>query len=112
MPAGEALKASGQAIAEALSKGTLPASEAFETAKAMINAVRRKNPAINVVAYLLVAGWYLRRYDHMTPKQRYDDLKSLGFLPQSPDAVRKLCEKLKLPSQRKPGQRSSSDAAK
>jgi hypothetical protein len=91
--------------------GTLPDSERLKTAKAMINAIRRKNPAINEVEYQLVAGWRLRGYDRMTPQQRYDDLKSLGLQPASPEAIRKICERLKLPSQRKPGERSNSNTA-
>jgi hypothetical protein len=78
--------------------GTLNKTEFEKTAKALKNASRRKNEALNSVEFQLVAGWRLRGYDRMTPKQRFDDLKSLELEPASPEAVRKICERLKLPS--------------
>jgi hypothetical protein len=82
--------------------GTLNKSEFLKTAKALKNAARRKNSPQNDVEFQLVAGWR-RGYDRMTPQQRYAELKRLGLKPTSPDAVRKICERLKLPSARKPG---------
>ena len=87
--------------------GSLDKDEFAKAAKVLINASRRKNPALNDVEFQLVAGWRLRGYDRMTPQQRFDDLKNIGLQPASPDAVRKICERLELPSQRKPGERSN-----
>jgi hypothetical protein len=87
--------------------GSLDKVEFAKAAKVLINASRRKNPALNDVEFQLVAGWRLRGYDRMTPQQRFDDLKNIGLQPSSPDAVRKICERLELPSQRKPGERSN-----
>ena len=84
-------------------EGTLNKTEFVKTAKALKNAARRKNPALDAVEFQLVSGWRLRGYDRMTPQQRYDNLKSLGLAPASPEAVRKICERLKLPAVRKPG---------
>jgi hypothetical protein len=72
-------------------------------AKLLEKASRRKNPPLNDVEFQLVAGWRLHGYDTMTPEQRFQKLKELGFKPASPEAVRKICERLKLPSARKRG---------
>ena len=87
--------------------GSLDKVEFAKAAKVLLNASRRKNPALNDVEFQLVAGWRLRGYDRMTPQQRFDDLKSIGLQPSSAGAVRKICERLELPSQRKPGERSN-----
>ena len=84
-------------------EGTLNKSEFLKTSNALKNAARRKNPAIDAVMFQLVAGWRFRGYDQMTPQQRYDALKALGLEPASPESVRKICERLKLPSIRKRG---------
>ena len=83
--------------------GILDPKEFAKTAKALKNAIRRKHAAFNPVEFELVAGWRLRGYDRMTPQQRYDALKSLGLDLVSPDAIRKTCERLKLPSVRERG---------
>ena len=83
--------------------GTLDLQEYGKLAKSLQNAQRRKNPPINDVEFQLVAGWRLQGYDQMTPEQRYSHLKCLGFDAASPDAVRKICERLELPTVRKPG---------
>lgn len=93
----ETLAATGHLI------DTLTKSEFKEVAKLLERASRRKNPSLNDVEFQLVAGWRLHGYDKMTPDQRFHKLKELGFKPISPDAVRKMCERLKLPSKRKPG---------
>ena len=93
----ETLAVTGQLI------DTLTKSEFEEVAKILRNAARRKNPPINDVEFQLVVGWRLRGYDKMTPDQRFDALKALGLKPSSPESVRKICERLKLPSARKPG---------
>jgi hypothetical protein len=82
---------------------TLSKSEFDSVAAILRNAARRKNPPINDVEFQLVVGWRLRGYDKMTPEQRFEALKELGLKPPSPEAVRKICERLKLPSARKPG---------
>ncbi len=83
--------------------GTLNKSEFLKTAKALKNAARRKNPALDAVEFEIVAGWGLRGYDGMTPTQRFEALRKLGLDPVSPEAIRKMCERLKLPSARKRG---------
>ncbi|HZQ46147.1 MAG TPA: hypothetical protein VFC07_03985 [Verrucomicrobiae bacterium] len=82
---------------------TLAKDEFKAVAKLLEKASRRKNPALNPIEFQLVAGWRLHSYDKMTPEQRFHMLRELGFKPSSPDAVRKMCERLKLPSQRRPG---------
>jgi hypothetical protein len=83
--------------------GTLSKDEFVKTAKALINASRRKHSGIDMVEFQIVAGWRSRGYDQMTPKQRFEDLKNRGFQPASSEAVRKMCERLKLPTIRKRG---------
>ncbi len=82
---------------------TLTREEFKEVAKLLEKASRRKNPSLNEIEFQLVAGWRLHGYDKMTPEQRFHKLKELGFKPTSPEAVRKMCERLKLPSARKRG---------
>ena len=77
----------------------------------MINALRRKTPASDDGYYELVAFWYPRRYGQMTPQERYDDLKSRGYKPQSPEAIRKFSERYILPHLPKPGGDSKLDAS-
>jgi hypothetical protein len=87
-----------------LTKGLVgpPENIDFEKiAKAMINAVRRKEPASDEGYYELVAYWYPRRYGEMNPQQRYDDLRKRGYKPHSADAIRKFCERYILPDLRK-----------
>jgi hypothetical protein len=81
----------------------LTRQEFKEVAKLLEKASRRKNPSLNEIEFQLVAGWRLHGYDKMTPEQRFHKLKELGFKPASPDAVRKMCERLKIPSMRRPG---------
>ncbi len=82
---------------------TLDKSEFEKIASACANIKRRKNSGLNDVEVQLVAGWYLVGYDRMTPKQRHDHLQSIGLHPHSPEAVRKMCDRLQLPSARRPG---------
>lgn len=93
----ETLAATGHLI-DSLTKG-----EFKIVAKLLEKASRRKNPSLNEIEFQLVAGWRLHGYAKMTPEQRFHKLKELGFTPASPDAVRKMCERLKLPSMRKRG---------
>jgi hypothetical protein len=89
-----------------------PENMDFEkNAKAIINALRRKTQAGDDGYYELVAFWYPRRYGQMTPQERYDDLQSRGYKPQSPDAIRKFCERHILPHLPKPAGDSKSDAS-
>ena len=83
--------------------GTLDKAEFKKTAQVLLNASRRKNPARDAVGFELVVGWRLRNYDRMTPQERFDALKQRGFEVSTPEAVRKICERLKLPSVRKRG---------
>lgn len=84
--------------------GTLDKDAFLKTAKVLTKASRRKNPAINAVAFELVAGWCLRGYDRMNPKQRLEALKHISIIGNvTPDAVRKICDRLKLPAVRKRG---------
>jgi hypothetical protein len=83
--------------------GALSKTEFKKAARVLRNASRRKNLALNAVEFELVAGWRLRGYDRMTPKGRFDALKQLGLEVSTPEAVRKICERLKLPSVRKRG---------
>jgi hypothetical protein len=78
-------------------------SELSKTAKAIKKASRRQYTALNAADYELVAGWRVRGYDKMTPQQRFEKLKGLNLAPASVEAIRKTCERLKLPSLRKPG---------
>jgi hypothetical protein len=78
-------------------------NELLQVAKTLQKVSRRQYPALNAVEYELVAGWRVRGYEKMTPKQRVESLKRLKLSPTSPDAVRKICERLKLPTVRKPG---------
>jgi hypothetical protein len=93
----ETLAATGHLI------GTLEKNEFASVAKLLRSASRRKNPALNLIDFQLVVGWRLHGYDRMSPEERFKKLKQLGFSPASPDAVRKACERLKLPSLRKRG---------
>lgn len=83
--------------------GTLGSTEFKKVAKGLLNASRRKNPAWDAVGFELVVGWRLRGYDRMTPQERFCALKQLGFDVSTPEAVRKICERLKLPTVRKRG---------
>jgi hypothetical protein len=83
--------------------GTLDKVEFKNAAKALINASRRKNPVRDAVGFELVVGWRLRGYDRMMPKERFDALKQIGLEVSTPEAVRKICERLKLPPVRKRG---------
>ena len=88
----ETLALTGTLIGTSLDK-----SEFMKTALALMNSARRKNPGINPIMFQLVAGWRHCGYDRMTPEQRFKDLKARGLQPSTPDAVRKMCERLKLP---------------
>lgn len=83
--------------------GTLGKTEFQKAAKGLLNASRRKNPARDAVSFELVVGWRLRGYDRMTPKTRFEALKQLGFEVSTSEAIRKICERLKLPVVRKRG---------
>lgn len=83
--------------------GTLDNTEFKKAAKGLLNASRRKNPARDAVGFELVVGWRLRGYDRMTPLERFNALKQLGLGVSTPEAMRKICERLKLPSVRKRG---------
>jgi hypothetical protein len=83
--------------------GTLDKVEFKNAARALLNASRRKNPARDAVGFELVVGWRLRGYDRMTPRERFEALRQLGLEVSSPEAVRKICERLKLPTVRKRG---------
>jgi hypothetical protein len=78
--------------------GTLDKDQYKQTARQLENASRRKLPEQNPVEYELIANWKLRGYDAMTPDERFNNLKRLGFEPVSPEAIRKTCERLKLPT--------------
>jgi len=75
----------------------------LKTAMSLYNRRRRKKRGIDPLAYELVAGWFYRGYGNMTPENRAIALKERGFDQMTPQAIRILCKRLRLPSQRKPG---------
>jgi hypothetical protein len=76
---------------------------AFQQArKALLDAARRQYSRFDEIGFELVAGWKLR-YQAMTPADRAAALKSLGFGSHSPEAIRKKCERLRLPPARRRG---------
>ena len=78
--------------------------EQFEkTARAFNNSRRREKMGINPLEYALVAGWFFHGYGMMKPDMRAAELKKRGLEKISPEAMRKLCKRLKLPSLRKAG---------
>jgi hypothetical protein len=77
---------------------------AFQAAvKAWQNFKRRKNSAFDAVSFELVAGWHLRGYSRMTPEDRAEAVKKLGLGSLTGEAIRKKCQRLRLPATRKAG---------
>jgi hypothetical protein len=75
----------------------------LKTAMSLYNRRRRKKMGIDPLAYELVAGWFYRGYGSMTPEKRAIALKERRFESITPQGIRKLCSRLRLPMQRKPG---------
>jgi hypothetical protein len=69
----------------------------------LTNKKKNKKKIIDPVEYELVGGWFFKRYAYMTPEQRKTELDKLGLEAPTPNGIRKICKKLKLPSVRKPG---------
>ena len=81
---------------------TLSTAQFFELVKQHRNK-RNKPSLINQVEYELVAGWFFRGYCTMTPEQRLTALKGKNLFVSTPEAIRKICKRLKLPRFMQPG---------
>jgi len=74
-----------------------------ELSKRLRKNRRNKQKGIDPIEYELVGGWFFKGYANMTPEQRRDALQKMNLSPPSAEAIRKICERLKLPPIRKPG---------